>query len=102
MNLARAKKAVVAALGTAATIAATIPTDTPLWRAAQIVLALATIDGVYRISNAPQAVPSRAAQRAQLADEITETPRSSRIADEQAARRPRRPPPPDPDRRREG
>jgi hypothetical protein len=51
-KLARIRKTLVALLGTAATVAATIPPDTPLWRTAQIILAVATIVGVYQVRNA--------------------------------------------------
>jgi type IV secretory pathway protease TraF len=53
MNLARYRKAIVGAIGLAATIAATIPTDTPAWRWAQVIVALATALGVYGVRNAP-------------------------------------------------
>ncbi len=77
-KLARYRKAVAATLGTAATVAATIPPASPLWRTAQIVLGLATIAGVTAVRNAPAA-----------ASQATHTPEagyppaaSSRIADE--------------------
>jgi hypothetical protein len=56
-KLARVRKSVVAGLGTAATVAATIPPDTAMWRWAQLVLAVATVAGVYRVRNAPAPPP---------------------------------------------
>jgi hypothetical protein len=50
-RLARIRKTLVALLGTAATVAATIPPDTPPWRGAQVILALATAVGVYSVPN---------------------------------------------------
>lgn len=58
-RIRRAWKAVVAGLGFAAVIAVTIPHDSPLWRTAQAVLAVAGILGVYKATNAPPAVPPR-------------------------------------------
>jgi hypothetical protein len=84
--LTRIAKAIVAAVGVAATVAATIPPDTPAWRWGQVVIALATVLGVWATPNAEREVPSRAARRAQLADQIS--PPSSRIADERPPRRP--------------
>lgn len=55
LKLARYRKAVVATLGTAATIAVTIPQGSPLWRYAQIIIGLATIAGVTAARNAPAA-----------------------------------------------
>ena len=60
MKLARYRKAVAATLGTAATIATTIPPDTPLWRTAQVILGLATIVGVTATRNA--AAPAKVDQ----------------------------------------
>jgi hypothetical protein len=51
MKIARVRKSIVAGLGTAATIAATIPPDTAMWRWAQLVLAVATVAGVYATPN---------------------------------------------------
>jgi hypothetical protein len=56
-KLARYRKAVAVTLGTAATVAVTIPPASPLWRTAQVVLGLATIAGVTAVRNAPPPVP---------------------------------------------
>jgi hypothetical protein len=53
MKLARVRKTIVAILGVTATVAATIPPDTAMWRYAQLALAVATIAGVYGTPNAP-------------------------------------------------
>ena len=55
--LARYKKAVVTALGYAALLAATIPPDSPEWRWAQLVLAVAGVVGVAKARNAPEPAP---------------------------------------------
>ena len=58
-RLARIRKALVATLGVAAVIAAGIPQDSPMWRYAQVVLAVATAAGVYGIRNTPPVTPKR-------------------------------------------
>lgn len=93
MNLARYRKAIVAVLGGAATVATAIPQESPMWRYAQIVIAIATAAGVFGVRNAP--APSQQVQRMPVADEVLEADRrerQSRIATE----RPPVPPPPDP------
>lgn len=55
MNLAHYRKTIIAALGVAATLAATIPPDSPGWRWAQLVLAVATVAGVRQVRNDPPA-----------------------------------------------
>ncbi len=82
MNLARYRKALAATLGTAATVAVTIPPASPLWRTAQIILGLATIASVTAVRNAPQPTGASPATPA-------DPPSSSRIADERPP--PRRP-----------
>jgi hypothetical protein len=86
-KLARYRKAVAATLGTAATVAATIPPDTSLWRTAQIILALATIAGVTAVRNAPAV----AGQATHTPEAGYPPPPSSRIADERPQPPPRRP-----------
>ncbi len=54
--MSRYRKAAVALLGGAATVAAQVPADTPAWRWAQIILAVATAAGVWATPN-KQAVP---------------------------------------------
>lgn len=51
--MSRYRKTIVAVLGGAATIATAIPQDSPMWRWAQIVIAVATAAGVYSVRNAP-------------------------------------------------
>lgn len=84
MNLARYRKAIVAVLGGAATVATAIPQESPMWRYAQIIIAVATAAGVFGVRNAPAQVPPPPAAKAD--------PGPSRIATE----RPLVPPPLDP------
>jgi hypothetical protein len=61
MNLARVRKAIAAALGLAATLIVLVPEETvpERWRPwAGLILAVATVAGVYRVKNA-QPVSSR-------------------------------------------
>lgn len=51
--LKRYAKMLVALVGVAATVAATIPQDSAGWRWAQLILAVATVVGVRQTPNAP-------------------------------------------------
>lgn len=53
-KLARYRKFIVAALGLAADVAVTIPPDSPRWRTAQVIIAVATAAGVLGVRNAPK------------------------------------------------
>jgi hypothetical protein len=55
--MTRYRKTAVAVLGGAATIATAIPQESPWWRWAQIIIAVATAVGVYSVRNAPAPTP---------------------------------------------
>ena len=55
-SIARYRKFIVALLGAAAEAAVAIPPDSPAWRWAQVLIAVATAAGVYGVRN-KQAVP---------------------------------------------
>jgi hypothetical protein len=85
MNVAGARKAIVAIIGLAAVLATQLPPGTPegVQRWAPVVIGAATALGVYGTRNATSVPPPRA--------ERAEPPPTSRIADERPQPPPRRP-----------